>query len=73
MTSRFIKADRIKDISPHIFGYTHNLTESGQIDIRKIESLYNIFDMLSKALPTYKHKKLVYDVGMRSLHELIPS
>lgn len=59
MNTGFIKADRVKHISPHIFGYTQDLIETGQIEIKKIESEHNIADMFTKALPTYKHKKLV--------------
>jgi hypothetical protein len=59
MNMAFIKADRVKHISPHIFGFTQDLIESNQIEIRKIESENNIADMLTKALPAYKHKKLV--------------
>lgn len=59
VTSGFIKTDRVKHVSPHIFGYTQDMTEFGQIEVRKIESDHNIVDMLTKALPTYKHKKLV--------------
>ena len=36
MQSGFIKADRTKHISPHIFTYSQDLVESGQIEIRKI-------------------------------------
>ena len=71
MTSGFNKADRIKHMSLHIFAYTRDLIEYGQIDVRKIESAHNIVDMLTKALPAYKHKTLVHDVGVRSLHEII--
>ena len=73
MTSSFIKASRIKYINPHIFGYTQDLTEFGQKEVRKIKTSHNIADMLTKALPTYKYKKLVHDAGMRSFHKLIPS
>jgi hypothetical protein len=71
MNMEYIKADRVKHISPHIFGFTQHLIESNQIEIRKIESENNIADMLTKALPAYKHKKLVEKVGMRSLQELL--
>ena len=70
MTTRFIKANRIKHINPYIFRYTQVLTEFGQIDVTKIESSYNNVDMLTKALLAYKHETLVYDVGMRFKHEL---
>jgi len=70
MQSGFIKADRTKHISPHIFTFSQDLVDKGQIEIRKIESENNIADMLTKALPAYKHKKLVHAAGMRLLHEL---
>ena len=70
MNTRFIKADRVKHINPHIFGFAQDLIETRQIKIKKIESEHNIADMLTKALPAYKHKKLVEDVGMKTLHKL---
>lgn len=54
INTRFIKVDRVKHISPHIFGYAQDLIETEQIEIRKIESKHNIAYMLTKALPTYK-------------------
>ena len=67
MSSGFIKADKIKHISPHIFSFTQDLIDKGQMDIQKIESEHNIADMLTKVLPAYKHKKLIHAAGMRSL------
>lgn len=69
MNIRFIKADRVKHISQHIFSYNQDLIESWQIDIKKIKYEHNVEDMLTKALPAYKHKKLVEDPGMRILHQ----
>ena len=71
MNTGFIKAYRVKHISPHIFRYAHDLIESWQIEIGEIESEHNNADMLTKVLPTYKHKKLVENVGTKTLHELI--
>ena len=59
MNTGFIKADRVKHISPHIFGFAQDLIETSQIEIKNIESENNIADMLTKALPAYKHRKLV--------------
>ena len=73
MTIGFIKADRAKHIKFSFFSYIHDLVEKGQLEIRKIYTKHNIANILTKALPTYKHKKLVYAAGMKSLHELIPS
>jgi hypothetical protein len=72
MSAGFIKTDRTKHISPHIFIYSQDLIEKGQLEIRKVESEYNVADMLTKALPAYKHKRLVHMAGMRTLHELTP-
>ena len=73
MSYGFIKADRTKHISPHIFWLTQDLIDRGQLVIQKIKSENNIADMLTKALPAYKHKKLIHAAGMRSLHELTSS
>jgi len=73
MAAGFIKADRTKHVSPHIFGFTQDLIEQKQLSIVKIESENNIADMLTKALPAYKHKKLVYAAGLRTLQELTSS
>ena len=70
MSSGFIKADRTKHISPHIFSFSQDLIDKGQIEIQKVESEHNIADMLTKALPAHKHKKLIYAAEMRSLQDL---
>jgi hypothetical protein len=70
MNTGFIKADRVKHISPHIFGFAQDLIESRQIKVQKLESENNVAHMLTKALPAYKHKKLVENAGMRYLHQL---
>jgi len=51
VSTGFIKADRVKHISPQIFGYIQDLTETNQISVQKIPSTDNIADMLTKALP----------------------
>jgi hypothetical protein len=56
--------------TPHIFGFTQDLIDKKKLDIKKIKSENNIVDMLTKALPTYKHKNLIYAARIRSLHEL---
>ena len=73
MSTGFIKADRTKHISPHIFGFTQDLIDQKQLSIVKIESENNVADMLTKALPAYKHKKLVHAAGLRSLQDLTSS
>jgi hypothetical protein len=71
VTNGFIKADRTKHISPHIFGFTQDLIESRQIEVKKVQSSHNIADMLTKALPAYTHRRLVQEAGMRSLQDLV--
>jgi hypothetical protein len=68
----FIKSNRVKHIPPQFFGYTQELIQSEQIEVKKVESAHNIADMLTKALPAYTHKRLVREAGMRLHHELIP-
>ena len=67
----FIKSDRVKYISPQIFGFIGELIQSKQIEVQKVESPHNLVDMLTKALPTYTHRRLVQKGGMRLHHELI--
>ena len=69
----FIKRDRTKHIDPVIFNFTRDLIQAKQIKVKKAESANNIADMLTKALPTYTHRKHVQATGMRILHELLPS
>ena len=71
VSSSFIKADRVKHISPHSFSYTQDLTESHQITMSKIASAENIADVLTKALPAPQHRKLIAAAGMKTLAELI--
>lgn len=66
----FIKADRVKHISPILFGFMQDLVETHQVTVTKIESANNISDMLTKALPAYKHRELVHKAGMKSLQDL---
>ena len=73
MSSGFIKVDRTKHISPHIFSFTQDLIDKGQLEIKKVESEHNIADMLTKALLAYKHKKLIYAARMRSPQDLTAS
>lgn len=73
MTVGFIKGNRTKQSSPHIFSYSQNLVEKCQIEIIKIEFERNVEDMLTKALPTHKHKKLVCAAGMKLLQKIISS
>jgi hypothetical protein len=67
----FIKTNRTKHICPEIFGFTQELIQSGQIEVKKIESAHNLADMLTKALPAHTHRKLVQGAGMKLLHELL--
>jgi hypothetical protein len=70
VSSGFIKANRVKHISLHLFGYTQDLVETKQIEVKKIASANNIADFLIKALPAPQHRKLIIAAGMRTLTEL---
>ena len=70
ISSGFIKADRVKHISPHLFGYIQDLMQTKQIEVKKIASSDNIVDVLTKALPAHQHRKLIIAAGMRTLIEL---
>ena len=55
---------------PSDFGYTQELTDTGQIEIRKVVSAENIADVLTKALLAPQHKKLISAADMKFLAEL---
>ena len=57
-------------ISLHIFGYTHELTDTGQVEIQKVAFVENIANVSIKALAALQHPKLVAAVGMKTLAEL---
>ena len=61
---RYIKGNRIKHISSKLF-YTHELQNSGEINVQRIKSYDNLADLFTKALPTTIFKKLVQQIGMR--------
>ena len=60
----FIKGDRTKDISPKLF-YTHELQNSGEINVQQIRSSDNLAYLFTKALPMTTFKKLIHQIGMR--------
>ena len=66
---RYIKGNRTKHISPKFF-YTHELQNSGEINVQQIRSNDNLADLFTKALPTTTFKKLVHQIGMRQVKDL---
>ena len=66
----FIKSDRVKHISPQIFGFIQELIQGKQIEVKKVESAHNLAHMLTKALPAYIHRRLVQQAGMILYHKL---
>lgn len=66
----FIKANQVKHISPTFFGYMQDLVETSEVKVTKIECAKNISDMLTKALPAYRHRELVHAAEMQTLQEL---
>ena len=65
----YIKGDRTKHISSKFF-YTHELQNSGEINVQQIRSNDNLADLFTKALPTTTFKKLVHHIGMRRVKDL---
>ncbi|QHN81506.1 Putative reverse transcriptase [Arachis hypogaea] len=65
----YIKGNKIKHISPKLF-YSHDLQQSGDIDVQQIHSNDNLADLFTKALPTSTFKKLVYKTRMRQLRDI---
>jgi hypothetical protein len=50
---------------------THELQKSGDIDVKQIRSSDNLVDLFTKTLPTATFKKLVNNIGMRRLKDLL--
>ena len=65
----YIKGDQTKYISPKFF-YTHELQNSGDINVQQIRSSDNLADLFTKALSTTTFKKLVHQIGMRQVKDL---
>ena len=69
ITGGHIKRDGTKHISPKFF-YTHELQQSGEIDVQQIHSSDNLADLFTKLLPTSTFKKLIHRIGMRQLKDI---
>ena len=67
----FIKTSQVKHIYPHIFGFTQYLIQSGHIEVKKVDSAHNVIDMLIKVISAYINRRLVHEVGMILLHEIV--
>ncbi|XP_062080883.1 secreted RxLR effector protein 161-like [Humulus lupulus] len=65
----YIKGDRTKHISPKLF-FTHDLQNSGDIDVHQIRSSDNLPDLFTKSLPTSTFEKMVHKIGMHRLKDL---
>ncbi|KAJ9561483.1 hypothetical protein OSB04_006643 [Centaurea solstitialis] len=65
----YVKGDMTKHISPKLL-YTHDLQQTGDIDVHQIRSTENLADLFTKALPTSSFEKLVYKIGKRRLREV---
>ena len=65
----YIKDDRTMHISPKFF-YTHELQNSGEINVQQIRYSDNLTDLFTKVMPTTSFKKLVHQIGMRQVKDL---
>ena len=59
-----------KHISPKFF-YTHELQQKVEIDIKQIRSSDNLADLFTKSLPASTFKKLVHNIEMHHLKDLL--
>ncbi|GMI81043.1 hypothetical protein HRI_001773600 [Hibiscus trionum] len=66
----YIKGDRIKHISPKFF-FTHDLQKNGDIDVQQIRSCDNLTYLFTKALSTAPFEKLIYNIRLRRVKDLI--
>jgi hypothetical protein len=66
----YIKGDRTKHISPKFF-FTHDLQKENTINVQQIRSSENLADLFTKALPTTIFEKLVHNIGVRRLKDLV--
>ena len=69
VTRGYIKGDRTKHISPKFF-YTHELQNSGEINVQQIRSSDNLADLFTKVLSTTTFKKLIHQISMRQVKNL---
>ena len=65
----YIKGDQTKHILQKFF-YTHELQNSGEINVQQISSSDNLADLFTKALPTTTFRKLVHHIGIRQVKDL---
>lgn len=59
----YIKGDRTKHISPKSL-FTHDLQNSGDINIQQICSCDNLADLFTKSLPSRTFNQLVQKIGL---------
>ena len=65
----YIKGDRTKHISQK-FLYTHELQNSGEIDVLQMHTSDNLADIITNSLPISTFKKLIYKIGMWQLKDI---
>ena len=65
----YIKGDQTNHISPKFF-FTHDLPQSGEINVQQIRSSDNFADLFTNALPTLIFDKLRYKIGICLLQDI---
>ncbi|KAL0715150.1 hypothetical protein Bca4012_064472 [Brassica carinata] len=65
----YIKGDKTKHVLPKFF-FTHDLQKEGEVKVLQVRSSENSADLFTKALPTCTLRKLMLQIGMRSLKDL---
>ena len=53
------------------FFFTHDLQKNGEIDVQQIRSSKNLANLFTKTLPTATFEKLVKEIGMRRLKDVV--
>lgn len=71
VSAGFIKVDRMKHISPNLFGFMQDLVETNKVEVKKIDSTHNIVNMVTKAIPSSMHMELVCAARICSLRDLV--
>ena len=64
----YIKGDQTKHISPKLF-YTHELQNSGEINVQQIRSSDNLVDLFTKVMLITTFKKLVHHISIHQVKD----
>ena len=69
MQTGYIKSNITKHIAPKLF-YSHELQQSGEINVLQTKPCDNLADLFTKSLPNSTFQKYIHGIGMRRLRDL---